>query len=79
MRLVIWTIEIHSIPTRREENLGAEAIRTIHARESTSFWIATGFVVVKAIVADSLRGKVVAGRALEWITSDHSKAFREGQ
>lgn len=76
MRL-IWKIEILSVPTRWEEDLRTKTIWTVHIGETTSLRVATLFVVVEAVVADSLRGKVTTPRALEGVASKHSEPFWE--
>lgn len=75
--LMIRSVEILSVPARREENLRSKTIGTIHVREARGLGISGILVVVEAVVTDGVGGSIVARSSLEWITSNHPETFGE--
>ena len=76
VRLVVRGVKIHAVPAAREEDLGAESIRTVSRWEIIGFLRGRAFVV-KTCVGDGLGFEIITARALERIAGYHSKPFRE--
>lgn len=76
MRHVVGSIQLLSIPARREKDLSSKSVGTIVVGEHGGFGLRRT-IVVEATVADCLRCEVVAGSTLERVPCDHAETRRE--
>ena len=73
VRLVVWRIEVLTVPAGGEDDLKADATRTLDGGEALLLEM-----FADTAVADGPSSKIVSQVALAWVTSDHAETVGEG-